>query len=231
MTALLLAPAAGLALGLALGGRLANFAALRLRYGWAVPPALALQLVLVFAPPVPPEQGIDPLRLWLPATYVPLAACVLANRRLPGMPLILVGLAANALVIVANGGLMPTNTAALAQAGMTQSLRLSEVHPGIRLPRSKDVVLPPQQTAFWWLSDVLVSPPLPKRKVLSAGDLFVGAGMVVLVVQATRGRIGARGGPAASGAAAAEGAAAASHRPAVRAAIETAYVDRPTGGR
>ena len=180
-----LAVVAGVGLGLARGGRLGNLAALRLRHAWVVPPALAAHLLQIFAPPVPPEHGPEPLRLWLPVTLVALTWFVLANRRLPGMRLVLVGLAANALVILANGGLMPTNEAALLGAGMTSSVELARAHPGIRLPNSKDVLLPVEQTPLWWLSDTLVSPPVPRRKVMSAGDLLVAAGVVAVVCQAT----------------------------------------------
>jgi hypothetical protein len=181
-----LAVAAGVGLGLARGGRLSNLTALRLRYAWVVPPALAAQLLLIFAPPVPPEHAPEPLRLWLPVTFIPLTWFVLANRRLAGMRLVLVGLVANAAVIMANGGLMPTNEAALRDAGMSSGVELARAHPGIRLPKSKDVLLPVEQTALWWLSDTLVSPPVPRRKVMSAGDLLVAAGVIVALDQATK---------------------------------------------
>ncbi|HEX2036420.1 MAG TPA: DUF5317 domain-containing protein [Chloroflexota bacterium] len=192
-----LAPAIGVLLGLACGGHLMRLAALRLRYAWLVLPALAVQLLLIFAPPVPPDQGHDPLRLWLPLSFVPLTAFVVANVRLPGMPLVLVGLLANAGVIVSNGGLMPTNAPTLTAAGMSESVALAQAQPGIRLPSSKDVMLPVAETRLWWLSDTLVSPPIPRRKVMSVGDLFVAVGVITLAFQITRGGAAGTGRPAA----------------------------------
>src|SRR6185312_7508253 len=93
------------------------------------------------------------------------------------------GLVANGAVILANGGLMPTNAGALQRAGMEQSLQAAQQQPGIRIPQSKDVLLPTAETPLWQLSDALVSPLLPRPKVMSVGDLFVLAGLAVLVAE------------------------------------------------
>ncbi|HEV2125923.1 MAG TPA: DUF5317 family protein, partial [Chloroflexota bacterium] len=149
---------AGLAIGLASGGCLRNLATLRLRWWWAVPIAVAMQLPWVYQPPVPPEHGIDPLRVWLPLAYVPILTFGLVNRKLPGMRLFLAGALANAVVILANGGLMPAHRGALERAGMTDYLAQVSA-PGMRLPRSKDVLMPLEETQLWWLSDILIGPP------------------------------------------------------------------------
>ncbi|HEV2123417.1 MAG TPA: DUF5317 domain-containing protein [Chloroflexota bacterium] len=186
------AVAGGVLVGLAAGGQIAHLARLQVRYAWLVLPAFIFQLLLIFTPPTPPEQGVDPLRIVLPLSFVPLLAFVLGNRTLPGMKLVLIGFAANAAVILANGGLMPTNEAALERAGQHGAIALAREHPGMRLPQTKDILLPIEQTPLWWLSDTLVSPPIPKRKYMSVGDLFVGAGMAFLAFQATRGVAGSR---------------------------------------
>jgi hypothetical protein len=151
-------------------------------------PMLVVQLPLVFSRPVPPEQGFEPLRLLLPLTLVCLGLFVLANRTLPGMWLVALGLVTNASAIFANGGLMPTNETAMQQAGLRHSIEAAREHPGIRLARSKDALLPVEETHLWWLSDTLVSPPIPRRKAMSPGDLLVAAGVVVGIVQVSRGR-------------------------------------------
>ncbi|MBI3970035.1 MAG: DUF5317 domain-containing protein [Chloroflexi bacterium] len=180
--------AAGLLFGLLTGGRFASLASALPRYGWLAAAALAAQFAFIFAPPTPPREGIDPLQVVLPVTLLALAWFLLANWRLPGMWLIAAGFVSNTAVIVANGGLMPTNEAALLRAGMERSVELAREHPGIRLPRSKDVMLPVGQTPLWWLGDVLVTLPIPRRKVFSIGDVLTGAGFAVLVARATRGR-------------------------------------------
>jgi hypothetical protein len=185
---LLLAIVAGVLLALVVRGRLGRLGKLPLRWGWLALPMLVVQLPLVFAQPVPPEQGFEPLRLLLPLTLVCLGVFVLANRDLPGMWLVALGLVANASAIFTNGGLMPTNETAMRQAGLRLSIEAAREHPGIRLARSKDVLLPPDETHLWWLSDTLVSPPIPRRKAMSPGDLLVAAGVVVGIVQVSRGR-------------------------------------------
>jgi len=140
---------------------------------------------MALAAPVLPEQGVDPLRYALPLTSGALCVWAALNRALPGMRLVLLGAACNLAVICANGGLMPTNAEALAQAGKNEEIRVSQEHPGIRLARSKDVLLAREETQLWWLSDVIVSPPLPQRKVMSVGDLIIAAGLAYLAGRAT----------------------------------------------
>lgn len=177
----------GVVVGLCRGGRFSRLAALRLRHAWLVVPAVLVQLWLVYVPPASPVDGIDPLRLWLPMSFLPLAVFLVTNRHLPGMRLMCLGFAANASVILANGGLMPTNEAALVRAGATAALEQAQEFPGIRLQRSKDIVLSPEETRLLWLSDVLVSPPIPRQKVLSIGDLLVAVGIATLTAQAMMG--------------------------------------------
>ena len=146
---------------------------------------MGVQLTLALATPVLPEQGVDPLRYALPLSTGAMCVWAVLNRALPGMWLVLLGAACNLAVICANGGLMPTNAQALTAAGKTESIRLAQEHPGMRLASSKDVLLAPEETQLWWLSDVIVSPPLPQRKVMSVGDLIIAAGLAYLAGRAT----------------------------------------------
>ena len=132
-----------------------------------------------------PEHGVDPLRYALPLTTGAICVWAALNRALPGMWLVLLGAACNLAVICANGGLMPTNADALARAGKFGSLEQSREHPGVRLVSSKDVLLAPEETQLRWLSDVIVSPPLPQRKVMSVGDLIIAFGLAYLTGRAT----------------------------------------------
>ena len=125
------------------------------------------------------------MRYVLPLTTGAICVWAALNRARPGMWLVLLGAGCNLAVICANGGLMPTNAEALAQAGKHESIRLSQEHPGIRLVNSKDVLLAPAETQLGWLSDVIVSPPLPQRKVMSVGDLIIAAGLAYLAGRAT----------------------------------------------
>jgi hypothetical protein len=187
MSLLYLAICGGVAAGVASGGSLRRLASLRLRHSWLLLLSVAVQWPLIFRPPVAPAEGVDPLRVGLPLAGALAVAFAIANRRLPGMRLALLGATANLLVIVANGGLMPTHEAALQRAGMTTYLAAVADQPGMRLPRSKDVLLPLEETRLWWLSDTLVGPPVPPaRSVMSVGDVFLATGLATLAAQATR---------------------------------------------
>ncbi|CAA9277153.1 MAG: hypothetical protein AVDCRST_MAG77-3524 [uncultured Chloroflexi bacterium] len=52
------------------------------------------------------------------------------------------------------------------------------------------MLLPRELTTLWWLSDVLVTPAIPRQKVVSPGDLLIGGGLGFLAAQAMRGRVG-----------------------------------------
>jgi hypothetical protein len=189
--------AAGVLIGKLLGGRIANVTAISLRFTWLLLGVAAAQTVLVFAPPVPPGAGLDPLRIVLPVTTAAMGVFVALNRHLPGMWVVLIGVSANLAVIATNGGLMPTNSDAMARAGMDGAIESSARAPGTRIAKSKDVMLSWEETRLPWLSDALVSPtlplpPAPRRKVFSAGDLFIAAGLATLTAQAVRGRIPSR---------------------------------------
>ena len=174
--------AAGALIGRLCGGRLRNLTSLRLEHAPILLVALAVQAALVLLPPAEP----DPMRVLLPLTTAAIVGVLALNGRLPGMPIVLLGAAANLIVIAANGGLMPTSSETLLRAGLAQSVELSRQHPGLRLPRSKSVVLDATDTRLPWLADVVVSPPLPNRKVVSPGDLAIAAGLAYLTARSMR---------------------------------------------
>lgn len=169
-----LAIASGLAVGWVCGGSLSRLAAVRLRLRWLVPVALGLQMFMTRALSTDLPWWLLPLH---GLSYALLFAVIVANWSLGGVRLLGAGLALNALVIFANGGLMP-------QAPET----LHVLHPGSaieigqHLPRTKDVVLPREQTRLWWLSDVFASPPgFAVRAVVSAGDVVLAIGLAWVV--------------------------------------------------
>jgi hypothetical protein len=106
------------------------------------------------------------------------AAFLLSNPRLAGRGLLLIGLAANALVIALNGA-MPVTLTAAARAGLQTGALLDDPRhrpagPATRLPLLEDRV-------------PLPLPVLPQ--VLSIGDILVAAGAGLLVCQAMRRRV------------------------------------------
>src|SRR5919108_2428653 len=95
-----------------LGGRLGALAEVRLRLPWALPAALALQVVALDVPGVPDRLR----RLLHVGSYLVAGAFLVTNRELPGIPLLGLGAAANLLAIAANGGGVAAAPSALAAA-------------------------------------------------------------------------------------------------------------------
>jgi hypothetical protein len=167
----------GLLLGYLAGGRLRNLEHLRLRWWWLAPIGLLMQLA-----PLPLHGHVDKQVSvgLLIASYPVLLAFVAGNIRLPGLPLLFIGLFMNLLVISVNDG-MPVTRHALEASGQGNLLQ-DLIHNGgakHHLAGPGDVLLP--------LADVI---PIgkPIRQVVSAGDLVVYSGMVWLIVAVMRRR-------------------------------------------
>jgi hypothetical protein len=171
---LLYAVAAGIVVGLLLGGRLERLDGLRLRW---VPLALAglvVQLVL-FLRPVGDAVGSLGPPIYVASTMAVLAF-VARNVRVAGMAVVTLGAASNLAAIVANGGYMPASASALAAAGLDPSTGYSN-----------SVVLPDPALAS--LTDIFALPAwVPLANVFSVGDLLIGVGVAVAIAVSMRRR-------------------------------------------
>jgi hypothetical protein len=161
----------GILAGLRLGGRLERLAAVRFRLAPLAVVALALQLVL-FSPLV---DGL-PVAL-VRAAYVGstglVLLVVLANIRLTGVPLIVLGALSNLAAIVANGGAMPAAASALAALGLGVGGHTSSIAP--------------EHPALEPLTDVFAMPGwLPLANIFSVGDVVIGLGVAVAIAAAMR---------------------------------------------
>lgn len=153
-----------------------RLASLELRGGWfAVFAALA--------------QGINYItpqyRLVLTLVSIAfLAAFCWLNRRQVGIPLAMIGIALNMLVIAANGGHMPLDPVALAQAN-------GDVLPSeTTLVFSKNRVLSDSDAVLPLLGDRLLLPgPLAPIAVWSIGDVLLIAGVWWLLWNTMKGPI------------------------------------------
>jgi hypothetical protein len=117
----------------------------------------------------------------LVASYLLLLTFGAVNIRLPGMSLVLLGLAANLIVIGANGG-MPVSADALRDSGQAELIpQLQEAGADKHHLLSDGDVLTP-------LADV-IAVPKPIGQAISIGDVFQYAGLMWLVFAAMRGRI------------------------------------------
>ena len=144
-------------------GRLANLAALEIRWLFLAPLGLGLELV-------PASSRILSLTL-LFLSFVALSILVLANIRVSGFAFVLVGLALNLLVISANRG-MPVTQHALVASGQGASLSILMAEGGAKhhLASSSDVLLP--------LADVIPTPVVDQVLKRTDADLRLGGAEV-----------------------------------------------------
>jgi hypothetical protein len=104
---------------------------------------------------------------------VAVLAAVLRDVRIPGMAVVALGAAGNLAAIMANGGSMPADPAALAS--------VVELSPGY----SNSVVV--ANPALRPLTDLYALPPaFPFANVFSIGDVLIGIGIALVIVLAMR---------------------------------------------
>jgi hypothetical protein len=162
----------GLAIGLLAGGRPARLGDIKFRWSWLFFAGLAVQVVL-FSDAVAEAIGAFGVTVYVLSTAA-VAAAVVVNWRIPGIPLIALGAASNLTAILANGGYMPSSAAALAALGRT-------VKPGYS---NSSFVSDP---ALAPLTDIFALPSwLPWTNVFSIGDVLIAIGVVVVMVTAMR---------------------------------------------
>ena len=133
----------------------------------------------------------EPTRGWLPdeaaSIFLVLSQVLLLgftglNVTLPGLPFLMLGLALNLLVIVANGGFMPLVAESAARLLTPEALNLIGYGERISLS-SKDILMMENAIRFPWLADRFVSPDyLPYRFIFSLGDVWIAFGAFIMLV-------------------------------------------------
>jgi hypothetical protein len=162
----------GILAGYAVGGRLERLADVQYRLVPLAIAALAVQLALFS--PLSDGLAVDVGRAIYVVSTVGVLAVVVANVRLTGIPIVLVGAVSNVAAILANGLAMPANAGALASIG-------SVVRPGTNSVAVDHPNLEP-------LTDIFATPPwLPLANVFSVGDVLIGLGVAVAIAAAMRG--------------------------------------------
>jgi hypothetical protein len=156
------------------GGRLTRLADIQVRGVWAVLVAVAIQVGISNVAP----GGSHALHAALNVlSYVLDAYFIFANRRIAGVPLVATGAALNVLAITSNAGVMPANAVALRTAGITA-----------RGGFDNSAALAHPHLAF--LGDVFPVPgPWPIGNVLSAGDLVILLGALIMLHVVCRTRL------------------------------------------
>jgi hypothetical protein len=149
------------------GGKLVRLGELRLRRPGLALAGIGLQVLIISVIP----DGLGGLHEALHVvSYALLGAFGWVNRRVAGVPIVLAGGALNALVILANGGVMPADPDVAHAAA-------NHAAPGefINSAAAGDARL-------GFLGDVLATPDgLPLQNVYSAGDVVIVLGLLVVV--------------------------------------------------
>ena len=169
---ILYAVAIGVLVGILAGGRPSGLASIRIRWPAVIAGGLIAQVIL-FAEPVAERVGDLGPALYLAST-IAVAAAVLRNWAIPGIPLVVAGAACNLAAVLANGGYMPASPGALAASGKAAPVIYS----------NSSVVPDP---ALWPLTDVFALPSwLPAANVFSVGDVLIGVGIAMVIVAGMR---------------------------------------------
>lgn len=162
----------GIVAGYLLGGRLDRLSGVRIRWAPLALVGLAVQVAL-FTDPLASSVGDAGPPIYIASTAIVLVA-VLRNLDIPGVAIAALGAASNLVAIVANGGYMPANAAALASIG--------GIDPGYS---NSSVVTDP---ALAPLTDIFAIPAgIPFANVFSIGDVLLGIGVAATIAIGMRG--------------------------------------------
>jgi hypothetical protein len=164
----------GILIGYVLGGRLDRLSRLRIRWAPLAILGLAVQIA-IFSEPLGSAVGEAGPAVYVASTVLVFVA-VLRNLAIPGVAIIAIGAASNLAAIIANGGSMPADPAAIASIGGLPSGATNSVVIA-------DPVLKP-------LTDLFALPAwMPFANVFSVGDVLIGVGIactIALAMRATR---------------------------------------------
>jgi DHA3 family macrolide efflux protein-like MFS transporter len=171
--------ALGLVLGLVVGGSISNLATIRLRRLTLLMVAVILRFGTEFLlnnhVPI-----ADALRVpLLGSSFALLLIALWANRTYPGMSLAFIGVLANAVVILVNGGYMPIYLPSLELAGLSPADMTSSLHT--LLPADLDAAFLLQLGPF---ADVIPIPFPVVQNVASIGDVFLTLGLAFFLFAA-----------------------------------------------
>lgn len=175
---LLLVLALAVLVGLVTGGRLTNLAG----HHWRLPglplAALCLQII-AFLPEEHSSQGVRVGVAALHSTsYLVLLAFIWLNHRSPWLIVLGVGVAANALAILANRGFMPVSPGALVGTPNEELV--------VRGPYNNSMLMS-GETRLAFLADVLRTPEwFPLHRAFSVGDVVIALSAFALVQQLMR---------------------------------------------
>jgi hypothetical protein len=145
-------------------GRLTAFADLEIRRAWLAPAGIGVQILIISVIPAGSAGVHEAVHMF---SYALLGAFAWSNRRVPGVPVIMLGGALNFIAIVANGGVMPADPdIARHVAGSEEFVNSGAMaHPHLL-----------------FLGDVFATPQSwPMYNVFSIGDIVILLGVVMVL--------------------------------------------------
>jgi hypothetical protein len=143
---------------------------------WLVALGFLPQLIAFYLPYTRKSLSNEAASFCLISSQILLLSFTGLNFRLPGMPLLALGLACNLTVILANGGFMPLSTDTASH--LVSQTVMNRLVIGERVSSaSKDILLSEASIRLPWLADRFYPPPsVSYRFAFSLGDMFIAAG-------------------------------------------------------
>jgi hypothetical protein len=160
---------------------IANIKAVSIRYWW-----LILLSALIHRLPFAifeRESFVDVKRACMILSYVLLLSALSRNFNFKSIRIMTLGTLLNFIAIATNGGLMPVSPEARQLADMTF---LSSSQFGKILPEGSGVLLPIDQTNLWFLTDIIPASHL--GGVYSVGDVLIGIGFFIFLLEVVIGK-------------------------------------------
>lgn len=181
---LLIAIAVALVIGLATGGSLANAGGLRIRLLPVLVAALLIQ-VAIFTPIAGRWDITHRIGPYIHiGTLFAVLFVMFRNLHIPGMKIIIVGAALNALVITVNGGFMPSPESALERAGRLERVRQEEARQQGESYVLSNSKIADDDTRLPFLGDAIAIPErVPLSNVISIGDILIAIGAITAIVR------------------------------------------------
>lgn len=153
------------------GGRFEQLGEVNIRFA----PLLVLAFIshiLIFTPILGPYLNQTQTGIIYSVSMFVVWFTLFLNWRLPGMPIMTLGVFLNWLAITLNGGFMPSSVSALRSAGLHTQAALE---PGVH---HNNTVLVTESTRLPFLTDIFAVPAsLPLSNVFSVGDVLLAIGV------------------------------------------------------
>jgi hypothetical protein len=145
-----------------------------LRYLWLAFVAFLPQFIVIYLPPTREDLPKWVVAVCLLSSQIMLFGFAWFNRRVPGMAILICGIALNLAVMASNSGFMPISPQTASR--LMSEERLLDIQPGSRLG-PKDILLQPEDTRLEWLADRFLTPGwFPYQVAFSLGDVLIAIG-------------------------------------------------------